>query len=293
MIRTAAVRRGAVAMVAAACMVTMGAGTASAQAGGNEGNVTVSAGIDAINAYMFRGIYQDDTRVIMWPYAELGLSIFSGEGGLQSVAASVGTWNSLHTGSAGSRGPTGKLWYESDFYAGLGLGFARGVSVDTTFTAYTSPNDSFDTIKEIAFGVGVDDSPALGRGALQPYGLVAFELGEATADGHHKGIYLELGVSPGVEGSRVSLSVPVKVGLSLRDFYELEVSDGVIEDNRFGFVSVGGIVTVPLTGIPARFGSWDVHGGVELQRLGTTTRALNRNGDASKVIGLFGVSLSY
>jgi hypothetical protein len=287
-----AVRRSAVALAAAASMVATAGGTAAAQTPANEGNVSVSAGIDALNAYMFRGIYQDDTRVIMWPYAELGITLFSGDGGLQSVGATVGTWNSLHTGSAGSRGPSGKLWYESDFYAGLGLGLARGVSIDTTFTAYTSPNDSFDAIKEIAFGVSVDDGGTLGRVALQPHGLVAFELGEATADGHHKGIYLELGVSPAIGGERVSLSVPLKVGLSLRDFYELEVSPGVTEDNRFGYVSVGPLVTVPLTGIPARFGAWGLHGGVEFQRLGTTTRALN-DGDASKVIGLFGVSLSY
>lgn len=292
MFRMSAVRRSVVAIGAAACMVTAASGPAWAQApAADDRNVTVSAGIDALNAYMFRGIYQDDTRVIMWPYAELGVTLFSGERGLTNVGATVGTWNSLHTGNAGSRGPTGKLWYESDFYAGLNLGFGA-VSVDSIFTAYTSPNDSFDTIKEIAFGMSVDDSGMLGGGGLQPHALVAFELGEATADGHHKGIYLELGVAPGIEGSRASLSVPVKVGLSLRDFYELEIAEGVIEDNRFGYVSVGGIVTVPLTGIPARFGSWDIHGGVEVQRLGTTTRALN-DGDASKVIGLFGISLSY
>jgi hypothetical protein len=286
------VRRHVLALVAMAGMVIVSSAPAMAQGGPNEGNVSVSVGIDATNAYMFRGIYQDDTKLITWPYAEMGLELFSGDGGLKSVGITLGTWNSLHPGDAGSDGPSGKLWYESDFYAGFGLGFGGGVSLDTTFTAYTSPNTAFDTVKEISFQVGVDDSAWLGRGALQPHALVAFELGEAAADGHHKGIYLELGVAPGIEGSRASLSFPVKVGLSLRDFYEIEIADGIVEDNTFGYVSVSAVVAVPLSSIPARFGSWSIQGGVELQRLGTTTKALN-GGDASRVMGLFGVGLSY
>jgi hypothetical protein len=39
----------------------------------------------------------------------------------------------------------GKLWYESDFYATLGLGFGGGVALGTTYTAYTSPNNGFTT----------------------------------------------------------------------------------------------------------------------------------------------------
>ena len=47
--------------------------------------------------------------------------------------------------------PSGKLWYESDFYAALGLGFGGGTSFTTTYTAYTSPNNGFSTVKEIMF----------------------------------------------------------------------------------------------------------------------------------------------
>jgi hypothetical protein len=44
--------------------------------------------------------------------------------------------------------------------------------------------------------------------------------------------------------------------------------------------------------LPASFGSWNLHGGVEVQRLGTTTKAFN-NGDAQKVIVSGGIGLSY
>jgi hypothetical protein len=100
-------------------------------------------------------------------------------------------------------------------------GFGRGVSVGTAFTAYTSPNDLFTTVKEIAIRLELDDRRMLGRGAFKPYALVAFELdtepGIGQLDGGlHAGRYLELGVSPGYTGRRASIAIPVKVGLSPR-----------------------------------------------------------------------------
>jgi hypothetical protein len=240
--------------------------------------VTVSVGIDMVNQYMFRGIRQNGTGIATWPFVDLGIGVFEGEGGLKSVGFNVGSWNSAHSKPSG--------WYESDVYATAGLGFGGGVALATTYTSYTSPNDSFTHVKELAFKFSLDDSEALGSAALKPYGLVAFELatepGRFQADGGQEaGRYLELGIAPGVGGSRASLALPVKLGLSVGNYYEL---DGV--DNKFGFFSVGGIVTVP---VGAHF---NVHGGAEFQTLGDTTKALN-GGEGSQVIGSFGVGLSY
>ena len=138
---------------------------------------------------------------------------------MKSVGVNIGTWNSLHTGDTGTDGPTGELWYESDFYATLGLGLGGGMSLAATYTAYTSPNNAYTTVKEIAFKLGVDDSRHLGKAALK-YAIVAFEFdtspGVGQADGGLKaGRYLELGLAPGYSGSKASLSVPVRVGVSL------------------------------------------------------------------------------
>ena len=257
----------------------------------NPGNLTFTGSFDFLNTYMFRGIRQDDTKLIMWPAADLGMAVFSGDGGLKSLGLNVGSWNSLHTGSTGADGPSGKLWYEGDFYATLGLGFGGGVSLGTTYTAYTSPNNMFSTVKEIAFKLGVDDTAFLGRAALKPYALLAFEmdtapgLGQADA-GEHAGRYLELGIAPGYSLTSASLVFPLKVGLSVGDYYELS---GV--DNKFGYFSVAGLVTVPLGGTTS-FGTWNVHGGVEFQALGDTTKVIN-GGEDTKVIGSFGLGLSY
>jgi len=256
----------------------------------NPGSLTLTASMDFLNAYMFRGIRQDDTEVIMWPAADLGIAVYSGDGGVKSVGVNVGTWNSLHTGAAGSDGPSGKLWYEGDFYATLGLGLGGGVGVSTTYTAYTSPNNLFSTVKEIAFKLGVDDSVYLGAAALKPYALLARELdtapglGQADA-GLNAGTYLEFGVAPGWAGEAASLAFPLKVGLSAGDYYELAGAD-----HTFGYFSVAGIATVPLGGTTS-FGAWNLHGGVEFQALGETTEAIN--GDGHKVIGSIGIGLAY
>ena len=280
-------------MVATATLLVALAGTqAWAQAADpNPGALTITGNIDFLNRYMFRGLRQNSTGMAIWPSFDLGIAAFSGKGGLKSVGVNFGTWNSLHTGDTGQGGPSGKLWYESDFYATLGLGFGSGVSLGTTYTAYTSPNNSFSTVKEIMFKVSVDDSAALGKVAVKPYVIYAFEIDTEPATGQadggtNAGKYVELGVSPGYSNRRFSVAVPIKVGLSAGDYYELAGTD-----NKFGYLSVAGIVTVPLGGT-TNFGAWNVHFGGEYQKLGDTPKSFN-GGKSSQFIGSVGVGFSY
>jgi hypothetical protein len=269
-------------------LVAAAAPPALAQGSGdpNPGAVTLTAGFDFANAYFFRGIPQDDTGVVMWPSGDLGFALHSGDGALKSVGVNIGTWNSLHTGSAGSDGPSGKLWYESDFYAGASLGFGKGSTVGVTYTAYTSPNGLFGTVKEISFKLAVDDSGLLGAAAVKPYLVLAQELDGQADGGANEGTYLEVGIGPGYSLSRMTLTVPMKVGLSVSDYYE-----GAAGDDPFGFFSVAGVVTVPFTSAPTKFGSWNIHGGVEFLMLGDRNEAVF--GDSSYVIGSIGIGLSY
>jgi hypothetical protein len=240
---------------------------------------------------MFRGIRQNSSGVVMWPSVDDGLVAYSGDSVLKRIAVNAGFWNSLHTGDTGSGGPRQKLWYESDMYAGLGIGLSDSISLTTTYTAYTSPNDMFDTVKEISLRLSFDDGTAFGKAAVRPYVLVAFELdtaiGTGQADGGlHAGRYLELGVRPAYSINRIRIAFPVKLGVSLTNYYEL-----ASEDNRFGFASAGGVVTVPL-GQRGTLARWNVNGGVEFQALGETTKAFN-NGERSRTLGSIGVGFSY
>lgn len=274
--------RGALA-TAALMMVAM-PGVAGAQsADPNPGAITFTGGLDVPSVYVFRGIVQEsDPKLTLFPYGDIGLALMSGDGGVKSVGINFGVWNSLNTGSSGSDGFSEHLHYEEDFYATLALGFSKGITFGTTYTAYTSPNLMFNTVKELSFKVAQASK-------INPYGIIGFEVSEFGADGgENKGTYLELGVGPTFPlGSKVTLAIPIKLGMSLSNYYEL---DG--EDNSFGYFDIGGQLTVPLTGIPSQFGTWNLHGGVDVLAFGETTKAFNA-GDSSKVVALIGVGVTY
>jgi len=286
---TRVVRKG-LSVLGALAVVTLLASPAWAQDPGPV--VVVTGGLDVTNQYAFRGIRQNTEGVSVWPYIDFGFTPFKGDGGLKTVGVNVGSWNAFHsqineddtTNLDGEA--TGNKWYESDFYATLGLGFNKA-SLGLTYTSYTSPANLFAHVKELAVKLAVDDSAALGKGALKPYALVAFELddhGQADA-GHHNGTYLELGVAPGYAGAKASLAVPVKVGLSAHNYYEFGG-----EDSRFGYFSIAGIVTVPM-GAHA-----NIHGGAEFQAYGDSVKAYNKFGDGpdySGTTGIYSIGLGF
>lgn len=252
--------------LAVAVLVSASAGPAIAQAADpNSGAVTLTAGIDFPSVYFFRGIRQEiDPKVTMFPYGDVSIALFSGDGGVKSGSVNFGVWNSLHTGTSGSGGP-GAMHYEEIFYASLSLGFGAGVTITPQFTAYTSPNQVFKTVKEISFKVAHASKYA-------PYGLVAFEVGGTNSgqadDGSEKGTYAELGVAPswGIGVGRATVAIPLKLGLSVKDYYE-----GLAGDEGFGYLDAGVLFTVPLSGVSSNYGSWNVHGGANYLRLGDST----------------------
>jgi uncharacterized protein (TIGR02001 family) len=306
-------------LAAAAVLMCLAAPAAAQDASPNGGAITLSGALDFTNAYMFRGIKQESDGLIMQPYLDLGVSLYKGEGSVKSFGLNIGTWNSLHgfnlTGTDNLRNH--KLWYESDFYAGMSFGMTGGVTTAVTFTAYTSPNDSFETVNEIAFKVSLDDAKyAYAKTfALHPYGVFASEFnihtgrngllneqgvpvtgGQADA-GNAAGNYVELGVGPTFKiPMATTLTVPVKIGLSLTDYYE---KPGGGNDSHFGYASVAGVLTHQLNKKPSKVGNWNVHVGVEYQRLGDTTKLfLNEfkdNGEMKsyKVIYSGGLGFSY
>ena len=272
--RAGRIARVLLAVVAALALTV---GTASAQ---NEGRVSVGAGIDFGSSYYFRGIVQETGGLIAQPYLEAGLSLFEGENGSVSLAA--GTWSSLHSvGDAGFDGAPASF-YETDFYAGLGFGFANGFGADVTYTAYMSPRGSWGTVKELAIGLSHDD-------VIAPYITLAFEI-DGSAAGDNEGTYLELGIEPSLalDDAPVGVSFPVAIGLSPSDYYD---PDGVNE--TFGFFSVGAMLGVPISGIPAEYGSWDFTVGVQLLFFGDVLKTINGSDDGVEPIAIFGLSLGY
>jgi hypothetical protein len=233
---------------------------------------TVTLGVDFPTAYLFRGIHQESAGMIAQPPIDLGVALGKG------VNLNVGQWYSMHSG------PTGNF-YEADYYGSLTFStgkFKPGV----LFTSYTSPNDRFATVHELAAFVAVDDSAS--PFPLAPKATVAFELDGQADGGASQGTYLELAIKPAIKvidaARPLMLAVPVRVGISLKDYYE-----GVNGSDTFGFFSTGLIASVPITTGKV---VWDVHGGVDMSWLGTNMKALNGN-DAVKPVGIFGITITY
>ncbi len=282
------------AAAAAAALLTAVPTAALAQDDPNTGALTFTGGLDVPSVYIFRGILQEgEPKVTLWPYGDLGISLMSGDGGLKSVAVNFGVWNSLQTGNSGTDGPSGRLHYEEDFYATLNLGFGGGLGVGLGYMALTSPNNMFNTVKEFQLKVTKAHM-------LNPYGFVAMELSaDGSADGlnslGNKGTYLELGVGPSwaLGARKATLAIPVKVGLSLKDYYELAPGN----DSTLGFFDIGGLVTLPLSGMPSRYGAWNVHGGIDYLRFGDNTEQMRLNvdgeGGKNKIVWMFGIGVSY
>ena len=243
---------------------------------------TFNGAIDFPTVYFFRGIRQEaDPKFTTFLAGDVGISLLAdGSGGVKTAGINFGTWNALMTGSSGSDGPKDGAFYESDFYASLTLGFGT-VSLTPMFTAYMSPNDMFKTVKEISFKAAHASKAA-------PYALVAFEIGgsgSGQADGGSElGTYLELGIGPSwpIAEGKATVAVPVKLGLSLKDYYELSG-----EDKKFGYIVGGLLLTAPLSG-----GKWNVHGGVDFYGFGDATKAANA-GDAGQVIASVGIGVTF
>jgi hypothetical protein len=249
----------------------------------NSGAIKLTAGVDFPSVYYFRGIRQEiDPKMTTQPFGDVGITLASADKGLKSVAVNFGVWNSLHTGSSGSDTPDKSIHYEEDFYSTLTLGFSQAAA-SVKYIAYTSPNLSYSTVKEIDFQV-------TGTQKFAPYALIATELGDASADGFsNKGTYMELGAGPNWPlGKKATLTIPVLVGLSLKNYYE--TTDG---DTTFGYFDVGGLVTLPLSRVASKFGSWNVHFRADYLRLGDGTvqyGGTDGKKDQAVVSGGFGLS---
>ena len=66
---------------------------------------------------------------------------------------------------------------------------------------------------------------------------------------------------------------------------------------EFGYFDIGGLLTYPLSNVPARFGAWNIHGGADILFFGDMTEAINVDTDGktsgTKILGLFGIGVSY
>ncbi len=131
------------------------------------GNLTLTGGIDFLNAYLFRGIPQDDTGVVMWPYGDLGIALHSGDGVFKSIGVNVGLWNSLHTGDCRARRSQREALVRIRFLRDVRARLRQGHELRGDLHGVHESEREFNTVRELSFKFALDDSGALGRAATQ------------------------------------------------------------------------------------------------------------------------------
>ncbi len=295
--RRTRVRMATVASALALATLLFSTSVVRAEEEPNKGKISLSAGMDFTTAYFFRGIRQEISGFIGQPYAGATLNLYEGEKGLNSVDANVGIWNSIQTGPTGSSGPNAdpKAWYEFDFFGGVTFGLFDKWEAGVAYTIYTSPNGFFKSTQEIGLSLAYDDSELLGDFSLSPHILFAFEFQGAGADGQQPlGTYFELGVEPGFtliksEKYPVNIAIPLKLGLSLSDYYQ-DPTTG--QNSTFGYFDLGIVAKVPLAFIPADYGSWEMFVKGDFLFLGNSLEAINA-GESFQAIGTIGIAMSY
>lgn len=219
--------------------------------------VSVLVGADIPSTYFFRGFRQEsDPGFTFQPYADVAIA---GE----AASFNIGVFNSLHTGSLSD---SGYGWYETDFYAAVTV-----QNIKATYTAYTYPKIDDSTIHELMLSTSFDH-------ALAPSVAVAFEF--AKPEGLDKGVYLEVGIAPAVplaDDSPVSISIPVKIGTSLKDYYG---------EDFFGYFSAGINIGRSISE------SAEIHGSVTVYGFGETLKFVN-NDKAGQVVASVGFSVGF
>jgi hypothetical protein len=257
---------------------------AAAQAAPAAKKYTLLFGADTPAVYLFRGIRQEGSPdLTVQPYLDLGFAASD------KVNVNIGTWNSFHTGSLSfpeDEGGLGNPYYEFDFYASMTF-LAGKWKPGVLYTLYTSPSGGYDSVgedgsigvNELAVFASYDDSAM--TVPMSPKFTVAFELTDTQADfGAKKGIYIEAAAKPAfkIAGTDASLYIPIKLGLSGKDYYEFGG-----EDSTFGFFDIGLGFGVPL-------GIGEVHGGLDIYTFGESLK--NYNGKRTNSVASVGFSIT-
>lgn len=291
--------------------------TATAQeTGPNTGAISLSASLDWTNEYWFRGIPQEDQGFIIQPGFDVGVALFANDD--ISIDAFIGSWNSLHfeaPSGTGQPGSSTDAWYEADWYGGFSIGLPMNLTVDLSYVTLYGPNAGGNFADEVNIGISYDDVELWGDTGipgwtgLQPYVLFAIETDAgsdngtalATTGGGEAGTYVELGIAPGFtliesEDYPIDVTIPVTLGLGIDSYYEyVDASTGNDEDDTFGFVSIGAVASMPLSAIPAEYGSWSVSAGISIIVLNEDyiDSAIGTGYEPVRVVGTVGVGMEY
>ncbi len=281
--------------------------------------LSLSAGVDTMSAYYYRGIGRENQNIILEPWLATRLRIFDNSWStepnnvLDYVDLNFGFRGGHFWGPYGGDGTTGEKWQEFDWYGGVTFGFLQRWAFTIDYDNMESIRTAYRDVHQFNFTLAFDDRDPNYNWSLNPYATVSVEYenqsdggwisnANSTSSRFQTGTYLELGARPEFKlfdlspDKPVMMAVPARVGMSLANYYE----DTTGHDDFFGYFETGVDLKIPLANIPADGGRsfrWMLTLGCHVMVLGDSARDLskaNGTGEASVVpIGNIGLSLDF
>ena len=266
----------------------------------NTGAIHFGADLNLTTSYFFRGYNQEDSGVIFQPniygWTEI-LPDADKNSTVSSLKAQVGLWNSFQSEQTASDG----IWYEADIYGSLTATIATDYYASLRFTYYTYPDNAFESIQEFGIAGGVIDATNWwDKSANKMFTMpLEYAIYRETDDGNgSEDTYTELKIIPtfafGDEfvpsfGKPV-LTIPVILGGSFDGYY----TDDNGHNATLGYLSVGANLALPMTFMPAKYGSWTLNAGVNyIWDIADSASNANDGGTDYELQGMVGVSMAY
>ena len=215
---------------------------------------------------------------------------------LSEATLTVGGWGSWHS-HAGGKIPA--HWREADVFGGLTFTVARDWKLSAFYSAYVSPNASFNTAWELALTLSYDDSRWLGKFALHPFlefrrqteGAITVAFRPDLAD---ESYCFKFGINPSHQFSGFKLELPAFVTWVPNGFYQqsvietrhityygydykrfryypidyaYQVQDGKRASSGVGYFSTALKATIPIPWLSNERTATSVYGAVQYYRL--------------------------
>jgi hypothetical protein len=249
-------------------------------------------------SYITRGVLLENQGAIYQNVGELYFTLDDAP----KITGIVGMFNSVHSEHTGVGSVSGATldstvedWFEFDFWAGVSIDVTDKLNLSALYQEFHSPNDAFGVCKNVQLKLGYNDTDWWGKSgfALHPYALIFDELEGKAGTGPDEGYYVEVGVGPswtfGSDGKYpLTLSIPISAGFGFGGFYT--------DNEEFGYVSAGAVVSVPMAFIPAKYGAWTFSSGVYYYYFGPGVDTFNTaigSDDNYIIVGTAGVSLAF
>jgi len=272
--------------LSAVCILAGGAADALAQSAAAPAPSRVDAllNFEFSNEYLTpRGMIVQDKGLTFQPLVLGFADLYKNDTGLNDITLIGGFWNDLSTAPVSIHAPYGSspktAWVETDPIAGLSFTFAKRFKLEADYTAFFMHIEDIGTSQHFFSTLTFDDSDYLKAFALHPFLTYWQELyGKATdanvpeavfGPSPHSGshpapnssYYLEVGVDPSYTFTNIGnikLELPGRVLLPNSRFY----GDYYAPSSTVGLWELSFKASIPLKFMPAGFGHWSFHAGV-------------------------------